>query len=45
MLTIELDPRGGALGDAFAKLIGSAPHLVAYKALSCFKSLMEIGEI
>ncbi len=45
MLRFRFDPPGGALGEAAVKLLGSAPGLLAFKALYRFKSLVETGEI
>ncbi|GAB4515269.1 MAG: hypothetical protein OHK0046_18500 [Anaerolineae bacterium] len=43
--TLNLDPPGGEMGEAVAKLFGPVPHVLAYKALYRFKCLMETGEI
>jgi uncharacterized membrane protein len=44
-LYFRFDPPGGMLGDAIVKLLGSAPRMIAEKALRRFKSLVETGEI
>ena len=47
VVTLHLDfqPPGGALGSAAAKLFESVPKNLVGKALRCFKSLAETGEI
>ncbi|MEW6296759.1 MAG: SRPBCC family protein [Thermodesulfobacteriota bacterium] len=44
-LRFRFDPPGGALGDAAVKLLGPAPGMLAGRALRCFKSLAETGEV
>ena len=44
-LNIGFDPPGGALGDALARLMGSAPELLVKPILRNFKSLAVTGEI
>ena len=44
-LNIGCDPPGGALGDALARLLGSAPELLVKRILRNFKSLAVTGEI
>ena len=44
-LTLELDPPGGVVGEALAKVFAVPPKTMAGKALHRFKAFAETGEI
>jgi uncharacterized membrane protein len=44
-VTLKMDPPGGRVGTALAKLFGADPRQQIREDLRCFKQLMEAGEL